>query len=112
MNLLKCHLLIPQHKNLMIHIQNYKLLATVMTLLKTDILDPDINFFNGKINSTYHYFTDEKSKSNVKCESGFFIIHVNCRSPNASMCYLENVSHDRDIKFNIIAISKTWLHSD
>ena len=28
------------------------------------------------------------------------------------MCNLENVLHDLDIKFDIIAISETWLHSE
>ena len=28
------------------------------------------------------------------------------------MSYLENVLHDLDIKFDIIAISETWLHSE
>ena len=28
------------------------------------------------------------------------------------MCYLENVLHDLDIKFDIIATSETWLHAE
>ena len=42
-----------------------------------DILDPDINFFNGKNNSMYHYFTDEQFKSNVKCE--LWLLHYSCK---------------------------------
>ena len=70
------------------------------------------NIFNIKIKATCHYITDEQFRSYVKCESGFSIIHVNCRSPNANMCHLENVLHYHDIKFDIIAISESWLHSE
>ena len=76
-----------------------------------DILDPDINFSNEKISQTCHYFTHEKFKSKVKCESGFFIINVNCRNFNANIYHLENVLHEGGIKFDIIAINATCLHS-
>ena len=53
------------------------------------IRDPDLNFIDEKNNSTCHYFTDEQFKSNANSESGFSIIHENCRSLYANTCYLK-----------------------
>ena len=41
---------------------------------------------------------------------GLSIIHINCRSLNASIVNLKMFLENLDFSFDIIALSETWLH--
>ena len=72
-------------------------------------LDPENNLFNN-IDIDCEYFTDEQFRGNYKGNSrGLSIIHFNCRSMSANFDKIEDYLHDLEYKFDIIAISETWL---
>ena len=71
-------------------------------------LDPENNFFNS-INIDCKYYMDTELSHQIKHQNGFSIIHFNCRSMNANFSKLENCLHSIGHKFDVIAISETWL---
>ena len=73
--------------------------------------DPDNHFYKNNNNNTYEYYTDDQFNINVKMENALSIIHFNSRS------LYKNFSKTKEYlsklqKFNIIAISETWLDGE
>ena len=71
-------------------------------------IDPEGNFFNG-INIDCKYYMDTQLSYKITNQNGFSIIHFNCRSMNANFSKLENCLHGIGHKFDVIAVSETWL---
>lgn len=75
-------------------------------------IDPNNNFYKN-INTNSKYLTVDEcnhSKSNMKNKISF--IHINARNLKANFSKIENLLNEINIKFDIIAISETWLEQD
>ncbi|KAJ8031441.1 hypothetical protein HOLleu_24631 [Holothuria leucospilota] len=58
------------------------------------------------------YYSDDQFKQKFDSEKGLSIIHFNCRSLYANFSSLETYLNELNLKFDIIAISETWLNLD
>ena len=72
-------------------------------------IDPENNFYNC-ISNTCQYYTDEQFKI-AKTEGEFSVIHFNARSLYSKYSKIEKYLSQFS-KFNIIAVSETWLNKD
>ena len=71
-------------------------------------IDPDINFLE-KIKKESVYYSDELLNKTISRSNGFSIIHFNIRSLNANFKALESYLSQLKFKFDVIAISETWI---
>ena len=73
--------------------------------------DPENNFFNN-IQTNCSYYDEDFFNKQFIGDKEFSIIHVNCRSLSANFEQLINFIGSVRKKFDIIAISETWLNSE
>ena len=69
--------------------------------------DPDNHFYNN-ISNNCEYYTDEQFISNVTMEGALSLVHFNSRSLYSNFSNIKTYL-SKFKKFNIIAISETWL---
>ena len=70
-------------------------------------IDPDNNF-DINISNICQYYTDHQF-SNFLSDKVFSIMHFNCRCISANFAYFETFVSDLHFKFDVIALSETWL---
>ncbi len=78
-------------------------------------INPDSNFYDCNIDTTCKYYSDEELNITLKDSSakyGFSIIHFNCRSLVAHFTDIQNFLKNIIVKFDVIALSETWIIPD
>ena len=83
-------------------------------LLNDQDIDPENNFLNDiTIKCKYYNETEFNSSHRTKTTfmSQFSIIHINCRSLRKNFYNIQNYLKQLNIKFDVIAITETWLFS-
>src|SRR6218665_4039299 len=76
-------------------------------LTNKDDIDPDQNYFaNTNWYSSYATFKSWGNQVNT-AESGFSILHINCRSMTNKLDELENILNEMPV--TILALTETWL---
>uniref|UniRef100_A0A669C5X4 Reverse transcriptase domain-containing protein n=1 Tax=Oreochromis niloticus TaxID=8128 RepID=A0A669C5X4_ORENI len=73
-------------------------------------IDPDNYFYNNN-NSTCEYYTDDQFNMNIKMANALSVIHFNSRSLYKNFSKITECLSKLK-KFNIIAISETWLDNE
>ena len=78
-----------------------------------DKVDPNNNFL-ADIDKSCNYFTNDEFNAKFKCCDSLSIIHFNCRSIKANFDNMYKYLESLQIKFDVIAVSETWLteHDD
>ena len=71
-------------------------------------VDPDSNFL-AEIDKSCDYYTNAEFNTKIKCSDKFSLIHLNCRSIKANFKDMQTFIDTLQIKFDIIAVSETWL---
>ena len=81
-------------------------------LVDLNNVDPDVDFSDIRKNKTLYYTHDEFNKyiKNDTCNYSF--LHLNCRSIRKFFDKFQLMLNELDIKFDFIAISKTWLNNN
>ena len=76
-----------------------------------DDIDPDINFYEGLRHKKSRYYTYDDFNAKISCknDTNISILHVNCRSIKNKFGIFESLLHNLDKKFDIIALTETWL---
>lgn len=75
----------------------------------------DENFYNSNVNIKCKYYLDDEFNmciENSKTEYGLSMIHMNCRSLVAHFQDIVTYLKSFKIKFDVIAVSETWLVQD
>ena len=73
-----------------------------------DKIDPNNNFF-ANIESECSYYTASEFNNKMKPGQNLSLIHFNCRSIKANFENMNYFLESLDVKFDIIAVSETWL---
>lgn len=73
-------------------------------------IDPDNHFYNNN-NNTCEYYTDDQFNMNIKMANALSVIHFSSRSLYKNFSKVTECLSKLK-KFNIIAISETWLDNE
>ena len=71
-------------------------------------IDPDTNFYNN-LTSKCEYYTDSKFTETISRINGLSYIQFNARSLNKNPQKIKDYILERNLQFDIIAISETWM---
>lgn len=74
-------------------------------------IDPDNNFYN-HVNLDCRYFTDEQFECKYSPTAELSMIHFNARRFSANFHKIEQYLNSLSFKFDVIAMSETWLQED
>ena len=74
-------------------------------------LDPENNFCN-EFEKKCNYYTNVEFNSKIKINDDFSLIHFNCRSLRANAENINSYIESLDRKFDIIALTETWLNKE
>ena len=72
-------------------------------------VDPDLNFMQNDKLLNCNYYTESEFNNSFTTSNTFSIYHVNIRSLPRNICKLEYYLEEITRKFDIIAISESWL---
>lgn len=73
-------------------------------------IDPENHFYN--INNDCECYTEDKFNYNMKLEGVLSLIHFNSRSLYTNLVKIKDYLRQFVKRFNVIAISETWLCDD
>ena len=79
-----------------------------------EALDPDINFYNDiQCKKSLYYSHNDLNKFSESIHTkNLSLLHINCRSLKKNFDNLCILLNDIDLKFDIIAVSETWLKTN
>lgn len=73
--------------------------------------DPDNYYYNTTTTNICEYYTDDQFNISIKMENALSVIHFNSRSLYKNFSKIKEYLSKFN-KFNIIAISETWLDEE
>ena len=76
-----------------------------------DDIDPELNFYN-EINVSNKYYEEDLFHDIFKNDRGLSVIHFNVRSLRANFDKLCQCLDNLNYKFDVIAITETWMNND
>ena len=76
-------------------------------------VDPENNYYNN-ISTSCKYYTEQQFNNEVNrnYDGGLSLVHFNARSLSTSFSDIQDLLKSLNVKFDIIAISETWLSKD
>ena len=88
--------------------QTFDIFQQGKNLTLSDISDPDINYFNNKLQETKILTTSEAKHFFKENQNKFSILNINIRSMNKNFDSLKSMLHNLNFSFKIICITETW----